>query len=490
MIGLSGESMRLSRTLLALSLLAAAACGGSDDSPPSSPPPAGSGDTVTGRERFGWTQPGSASDASGLQFATYVDGARSVLDGVACSGGSSGTLECSAPLPPMTAGRHTLELAAFYQSGATIIEGPRSPPLQLQVASVTASNGSSSAASVPAPEGGPVTASDGTVLNAEILGTDLVDPADVAVDPSGRTFVAERAGTIRIFDQDGTTSTSDSAGRLPPSRNGDAAALSIALAPDFAESHFVYVLKVEPGAGESRALLVRYRESDGRFGQAAVIATAPFAAVDPAGVIRFGPDGALYVGLGSRSIDAETLAASPDGGRILRLLPDGRTPRDNPRASPVYSSGHRDPSGFVWHRTGSFLEVESGIDADEVNTVRAGGDYGWPAINRRARPSGTSSPTVLLPAGTIPSGLTSVDDRRSPLDGDLIVSSIGSSDLLRIAMTPDGKPTPAEPGRLLQGRFGAIGQVTAGPGGAVVFITRNREAWGVGHDVLVRLTIP
>ena len=51
-------------------------------------------------------------------------------------------------------------------------------------------------------------------------------------------------------------------------------------------------------------------------------------------------------------------------------------------------------------------------------------------------------------------------------------------------MTPDGRPAAEEPVRLLQGRFGAIGQVTAAPGGALVFVTHNREAWGEGHDVL------
>ena len=481
---------RLSRTFLVVSLLAVAACGGSDgDSPPSSPPPSGSGDTVTGRERFGWTQAGSTSDAAVLQFAAYVDGTRQVLQGVACAAGTPGTLECNAPLPAMTAGRHTLELAAFYPSGGTTVEGPRSAPLQLQVASVTAADRSSSVAGVPAPENGAVAASDGTLLNAEVLGTGLVEPADVAIDPSGRIFVAERGGIIRLFDQDGTTSGGDAADTLPTSRDREAVVLSIALAPDFADSHLLYVLKVEPGSPESRALLVRYRESDARFGEAAVIATAPFAARDPAGVIRFGPDGALYVGLGSRSMDAETLRASPAGGSILRLLPDGRTPRDNPRSSPVYSSGHRDPSGFVWLRAGAFMEVESGLEADEINTVRAGADYGWPTVNRRARLSDGSSPTVSLPAGTLPSGMTAVNDRRSPFDGDLIVSSLGVHDLLKIAITPDGRLDGGEPVRLLQRRFGAIGQVATAPGGALLFVTRNREAWGEGRDVLVRLTI-
>ena len=482
---------RLSRTFLVLSLLAAAACGGGDEdsSPPSSPPPSGSGDTVTGRERFGWTQAGSASDASVLQFVAYVDGNRRVLEGVACTGGGGGTLECNAPLPSMSPGSHTLELAAFYQSGGTIVEGPRSPALPLRVAGITPSNESVSGKRVAVPENGPVAASDGTMLDAVILGTDLPSPVDVAVDPSGRVFVAGRAGTIHIFDQDGASSSGDSVDSLSPSHDEGGAVLSMALAPDFSESHFVYALKIETAGNESRALLVRARELNGRFGQASVVASAPFSGLDPAGVIRFGPDGAIYVGLGSRSNAAEAVRMTRDGGTILRLLPDGRTPGDNPRSSPVYSSGHRDPSGFVWLRSGAFMEVESGQEADEINTVRGGGDYGWPSVNGRARLADTSLATVLLPAGTLPSGMTTVNDRQSPLDGDLIVSSAGLDDLLRIRMTPDGRPTGEEPVRLLQGRFGAIGQVTAAPDGALVFVTRNRDAWGEGRDVLIRLTI-
>ncbi len=489
---------RLSRTFIVMSLLAAAACGGSDDpSPPSSPPPSGSGDTVTGRERFVWTQAGSVSDATALQFAVYVDGARRVLEGATCAAGSGSGLECSAPLPSLNAGRHTLELAAFYASGETITEGPKSAPLQLTVASVTAASGASpsGASAVPAappPASGPVVASDGSALHAEVLGADLLDPVDLAVDPAGRSFVVERAGGLRIFDQDGSATDGDRADDLSSAREPDAIVLSIALAPDFAASHLVYVLKatssLEASRSPGQALLVRYRESDGRLGEAAVIASLPLAGTDPTGVIRFGPDRALYVGLGSRAADADSAPAAVEEGRILRLTADGRTPRDNPRASPVFSSGHRDPSGFAWPRAGrTFWEVESGADADELNLVRAGGHYGWPSVSGRARLSGASSPTVLLPPGTLPSGMTTVNDDRSPLDADLIVSSVGLQDLLRLDLTPDGQPVAGDPVRLLQGRFGAIGQVMAGPDGAVYFITRNRETWGPGRDAIVRL---
>jgi glucose/arabinose dehydrogenase len=236
-------------------------------------------------------------------------------------------------------------------------------------------------------------------------------------------------------------------------------------------------------------LLVRYREADGRLGEAAVIASLPLAGTDLAGVIRFGPDRALYVGLGSRTPEADLARADVEGGRILRLTAEGRTPRDNPRSSPVFSSGHRDPSGFAWHRAGrTFWEVESGADADELNMVRAGGHYGWPSVSGRARLSGATSPRVVLPQGTLPSGLTIVNDDRSPLDADLIVSSIGLQDVLRLEMTPEGQPAAGDPVRLLQGRYGAIGQVTAGPDGALYFVTRNRETWGPGRDAIVRLS--
>jgi glucose/arabinose dehydrogenase len=477
---------RLSRTLFVVSLLAAASCGGGDgQAPPSSPPPAGSGETVTGRERFGWTQTAGAADASVLQYAAYVDGARRVLEGATCAAGSAGNLECSAPLPPMSAGRHTLELAAFLVSGDSVIEGPKSAALQLTVASVTAAN------APPALSGGSIPGSDGEEIIADILSGDLLDPADVAVDPAGRSFVVERAGRIRILDQDGSNSDRDFEDDLSSPRDEGAVVLSIALAPDFEQSHQFYVLKAEPGTGEWRALIVRYREARGRLGQAAVIASATVAGDDPRGVVRFGPDGALYVGVGSPSTGDETSRASSDGGRILRLLPDGRTPRDNPSASPVYSSGHRDPIGFAWHKARrAFLEVEGGVDADEVNAVRAGADYGWPTVSALDRSSSAVAPLVVLPAGTNPSGMTVVNDPESRLDGALIVSSIGLEDLLRIDLAVDGEPLTREPIRLLNGRFGAIGQVTAGPDGALYVVTRNRDTWGAGKDALVRLTAP
>lgn len=100
------------------------------------------------------------------------------------------------------------------------------------------------------------------------------------------------------------------------------------------------------------------------------------------GRIKFGPDHLLYVGTGDAS-DAQ-LAQDPRSlnGKILRVHPDGSIPGDNPLTdSPVYSLGHRNVQGLAWDSTGVLWASELGPDRnDELNVIRAGGNYGWPLV--------------------------------------------------------------------------------------------------------------
>ena len=122
-----------------LVLCATAVAGCNEDSSSSSPPPSGSAETVTGRERVGWVQTSvSASDIAMLQYAAYIDGSRRVLEGSTCTAASNANFDCSAPLPPLTAGRHTLEIVTFFDAVTGVVESPRSPPLQLMVSGVVA----------------------------------------------------------------------------------------------------------------------------------------------------------------------------------------------------------------------------------------------------------------------------------------------------------------------------------------------------------------
>jgi len=463
---------RVLAPLLAVALTAAAGCGGNDDPPPSSPPPADSGDTISGRERIGWDQAASDSDISLLEFAGYVDGARNVLTGSTCVRNNSGSFDCSAALPAMSAGRHTLEIAAFMTSPGGVVEGPRSRPLQLTVASVVAES-----TPTPAPDDGTSSfrASDGRALRAERLADDLVDPADVAIDAQGRAFVVERRGTLRIVNSNGA-----GAARAEPlfgRRDEGARVMSVALAPDFAKSHHLYTLSAMPSANGWRLFVTRYRELNGSVGEAAVVLSDEVHTPDPAGVLRFGPEQAMYVA-----------TAENASGRLLRFLADGRIPPDNPAASPLLLRLRRAPRGLAWAPDGAaLLSVEEADGVDQLNVIASQDGAAKAAITEMTFSGALAdSPFRELPRGTRASGLSIVSAPPSPFNGDIIVSSIGLGDLLRFTR---GSASAAAPVRLLQGRFGAIGGVAAGPRGELYFITANNERWGAGRDLLVRLRL-
>src|SRR2546425_2633248 len=96
--------------------------------PPQQVPP--SAERITGTERLGWTQRATDQvELAGFKYAIYVDGERSQLAGVSCSSTASAAgFECSAPLPKMSSGSHTLDLAAYVDSG-TVLESARSASL-------------------------------------------------------------------------------------------------------------------------------------------------------------------------------------------------------------------------------------------------------------------------------------------------------------------------------------------------------------------------
>jgi glucose/arabinose dehydrogenase len=461
-----------------------AGCGENGESnPPSSPPPSSGGETITGRERFGWTQTvASPGDLPLYRYALYVDGTRHVIEGETCAAtGVETAFDCSAPLPMMTPGRHTLELAAFVDAAGTVQESSRTAALQVNVAAVVAP------ADIEAPDSASLVSSDGVTFQVDVLARDLNDPVDLAASPDGRIFVAERGGRLRVFDPRSAAATGDRAENVLPliaARDVDAALASIALAPDFASTGEIYVAFLAGSSREGVLRVARLRETAGLFGQAAIVASHEVPP-DASALARFGPDGTLYlgVGTGSESDSAQQLARA--SGKVLRLTREGTAPDDNPWRSPVLSVGHRDPRGLAWDpATGTVWEVEQ----EELNAVRAGANYGWPVANGSQRHPQVTSPALLLPPGTEPSGVVMVGAEASPLFGSLIVSALGAEDLLRVRFDQSGRPQVT--GRLLQGRFGRIGQVAVSSDGALHAITANGDTHGQGNDILIRLAPP
>jgi glucose/arabinose dehydrogenase len=343
--------------------LAIISCGSTVPSPPSVDTPGGV-ETINGSERIGWDQ--SASDAVELAtfgYAIYVDGARTDAAGVVCgpAPGAPG-FPCSAKLPAMPLGAHTLELTAFI--AGSMLESPRSSPVHVNVVAQTALAASASAkgsaqSTANAPAGSPANAPTlRTGLAARVSAVDgLTSPTDMAVASDGRLLIAERSGLVRVV-RDGRL-LSEPAVSLADTMGANGQLLAIALDPQFDRNGYVYTIYTAPDrAGATAFTLARFREVGDTLGDRAVLLdAAPAASSLPSAALRFGPDGKLYAAYDDGGNAQGSRDPSSLNGKILRLNADGTMPGDARGATPVYIGTFGSPVALDWDPPSSTLWV-------------------------------------------------------------------------------------------------------------------------------------
>jgi len=113
--------------------------------------------------------------------------------------------------------------------------------------------------------------------------------------------------------------------------------------------------------------------------------------------IVFDKSGLLYLSIGegpstgggSTGVNKNASDPSSPWGKIHRLNDDGSIPNTNPilpgnaSRNSMYTLGHRNPQGLALHpSTGEIWESEHGpLGGDEINIIKAGQHYGWPALS-------------------------------------------------------------------------------------------------------------
>lgn len=237
-------------------------------------------------------------------------------------------------------------------------------------------------------------------LRLEPLASGLDQPLYLTA-PTGdpRLFVVEKTGRIRIV-KDGVllpTPFLDLSGDV--STGSEQGLLSVAFHPDYASNGFFYVDYTNSG-GDTQ--ITRYTVSGGDGDVADPASARPVLFVDQpfsnhnGGLLLFGGDGMLYVGLGDGGNSGD-----PQGngqnlgtllGKILRIDVDAgdpyAIPPDNPfvgRAGArgeIWAYGLRNPWRFDFDAaTSLFYVADVGQNAwEEVNVVPAeqgGQNYGW-----------------------------------------------------------------------------------------------------------------
>lgn len=327
---------------------------------------------------------------------------------------------------------------------------------------------------------------------AEVVATGLEVPWGLTFLPSGEALVGERTtGRILLLPADG--GEPEHVATLPEVvADGEGGLLGLAVSPQFVHDSFVYAYLT----AEEDNRVVRFRLSpDGTepYDYQVLVEGIARAGFHDGGGLAFGPDGLLYAGTG----DAGDRPAAQDptslNGKILRMTATGVPAPDNPDPSSyVFSLGHRNVQGLAWDSRGRLWATEFGQDTwDEVNLIRAGGNYGWPIVEgvagdtsgRFVDPQVTWRPDEASPSGAAVAPGTDGGDV-------LYVGALRGERLWRIPITADGL---GEPQALLEQEFGRLRTVRLGPDGALWLTTSNRDGRGDparGDDLVLRYSLP
>jgi glucose/arabinose dehydrogenase len=333
--------------------------------------------------------------------------------------------------------------------------------------------------------------SDGTVqFRVETVASNLQVPWSIVFTPDGRIILTERPGRVRVIEN----------GRLRPEplatipdveARSESGLMGLALHPQFASNHLLYLAYAYDSPNGQRDRVVRYRETGATLTDRKVIIEDIPAAQFHAGCrLRFGPDGKLYITTGDATQPPLAQRLDSIGGKILRLNDDGSVPPDNPfvgrkDARPeIWSYGHRNPQGLDWQPdSNNLFETEhgpSGGDApgggDEMNIIDKGKNYGWPLIHHRQSQDGLESPLLeYTPAVAPASGTFYRGSAFAQFRGNFFFGTLRGESIIRVVL--DGRRVVSQE-RLLEKQYGRIRDVVEGPEGAIYFSTSNRDGRG------------
>jgi glucose/arabinose dehydrogenase len=353
-------------------------------------------------------------------------------------------------------------------------------------------------------------------IRVSVLTPGLENPWSLEFLPDASILITERNGRLRHF-KDGVLSSPVAGLPAVVSDNFISGLHDIKLHPRFAENRLVYWV-YNKGDASTPAAGARAGRAGGAGGgrgggaRTLTVARGIFdgkALTNVADIIRmegastvsrllFLPDGTLLV-----STWGETGSVAQDkmglSGKVLRYNDDGTIPKDNPFVGKegyrpeIYTLGHRTPESLVWHEPSkSIWQSEMGPNGgDEINVLKAGGNYGWPLVSLGRsyagpyQPEGFELDGMIAPVvNFVPSisttGMTFYTGDRIPeWKGNLFIGGVrygevpGTGRIQRIVFNSNMEETRRE--TLLEDKRWRIRDIRQGPDGLLYVITDERN---------------
>ena len=326
--------------------------------------------------------------------------------------------------------------------------------------------------------------------------------------PSGDILVAQRSGELRII-RDGTLDPTPITGTPAVAEASSGGLMDLRLHPEFSSNrllYFTYVKGAEPPPGAdyyATTVLARGRVNQNATALSDVedVFVADAWDTAPGGHgsrLLFAPDGTIFFSSPFRRNREQPQNTMSDISKLLRVNDDGSIPEDNPFVGKsgylpeIYSIGNRAIEGLTFHPvTGELWASEHGpLGGDEVNIIRAGGNYGWPVVSYGRNYDGTKlsphsvreemiSPELFWVPSISPSGtMFYTGDRFPGWQGSLFVGSLRTGRLHktghveRINFNEEGEQ---EREWLLADLHQRIRDVRQGPDGLIYVLTEELD---------------
>lgn len=340
---------------------------------------------------------------------------------------------------------------------------------------------------------------EGTLI-VDTLADGLRNPWALAFLPGGKDMlVTERAGNLRLVNAEGKVGPPIS-GVPKVWAEGQGGLLDVALSPEFGKDRTVYLSYAEAGSdGKAGTAVGRGQLSEDRARLehfTVIFRQQPKLSVGNhfGSRLVFDRDGYLFIALGENNQRPTAQDLDKLQGKVVRILPDGEVPKDNPFVGKdnvrpeIWSYGHRNQQCAALNPwTGQLWTHEHGPrGGDEINIPKPGKNYGWPiathGINYSLLPipeakgehvDGMVDPHHVWEKSPGISGMAFYDSPTfKAWDHNLFIGALATQELIRLQLEGD-KVVHEE--RLLGDLKARIRDVRVGPDGYLYVLTDDKD---------------